>query len=137
MLFETGWRASTKASLNAMTSNLSYALPILHDMKQLVVKLRSALEAGDLAATAWCIAEQQRLKQMLPGNFLDERVTDVVGRMQRLGVAGQLPGGKISGYLVVCCPDGQQQQVRAALPDLKEVPVVLTTKGATLTSWQG
>lgn len=137
MLFETGWRASTKSSLRTMTSNLAAALPVLHDMKQLVDQLEPALVSGDLAATAWCIAEQQRLKQLLPGNFVDERVTDVVGRMQRLGVAGQLPGGKISGYLIVCCPDGQQQHVRDALPDLKEVPLALTSAGATMAKWLG
>jgi len=41
------------------------------------------------------------------------------------------PGLKISGYVLVCCPDGQHDAVRAALPDLHEVPLQLTRDGST------
>ena len=130
LLFETGWRAPTKASLQTLTSNIEHALPVLHDIKHLVDELESAMQAGYLGAISHCIAEQQRLKQLLPGNFEDERVIELVGRMRRLGVGAQLPGGKISGYLIVCCPDGQQEQVRAAVSDLREVPLTLTGEGS-------
>ncbi len=45
------------------------------------------------------------------------------------GAAPQLPGGKISGYVLVCCPDGQHDAVRAALRDLSEVPFHLAREG--------
>ena len=131
LLFETGWRAPTKASLQTLTSNIGSALPVLHAMKELVDELEAAMEAGDLKRIAFCIGEQQRLKQRLPGNFEDERVIELVGRMRDLGVGAQLPGGKISGYLIVCCPDGQQAEVRTAVPELREVPLTLTGEGST------
>lgn len=130
LLFETGWRAPTKASLQTLSSKLNSALPELHAMRQLVDELEAAFGAGDLARVAHCISEQQRLKQRLPGNFEDERVIDLVGRMQALGVGAQLPGGKISGYLIVCCPEGQQEAVRRAVPELAEVPLKLTSTGS-------
>lgn len=130
LLFATGWSAPTKASLQTLSANLDSAVPVLHDMKELVGTLEGAFRAGDLALVAYCIGEQQRLKQLLPGNFEDERVVELVGRMRKLGVAAQLPGGKISGYLIVCCPDGQQAQVRAAVTDLREVPLRLTNEGS-------
>jgi hypothetical protein len=34
--------------------------------------------------------------------------------------------------VLVCCPDGQQDAVRAALSDLSEVPLALTRVGATV-----
>ena len=137
LLFETGWRAPTKASLQTLSANLEIALPVLHDMKQLVDELEGAFNQGDLARIAHCIAEQQRLKQLLPGNFEDERVIELVRRMRALGVGAQLPGGKISGYLIVCCPDGQQEEVRAAVTDLAEVPLRLTTTGSVARRLQG
>ncbi len=135
LLFATGWRASTRSSLQTLSANLGSAEPVLHDMKALVDELEGALAAGDVARAAHCIAEQQRLKQRLPGNFEDERVVNLVGRMRDLGVAAQLPGGKISGYLIVCCPDGQQQRVRAELAELEEVPLRLTDAGSVARAW--
>lgn len=137
LLFETGWRAPTKASLQTLSANLGTALPVLHDMKQLVDELEAGFGRGDLAQVAYCIGEQQRLKQLLPGNFEDERVIDLVGRMRALGVGAQLPGGKISGYLIVCCPDGQHAAVRAAVRGLNEVPLELTSVGSVARSFSG
>jgi len=130
LLFATGWQAPTKPSLQTLSANLEGALPVLHDIKAVADELERALGAGDLARAAWCVGEQQRLKQLLPGNFVDERVVELTGRVRRLGAAAQLPGGKISGYVLVCCPDGQQAAVRAALADLREVPLTLTREGS-------
>ncbi len=135
LLFATGWHAPTKPSLQTLSANLEGALPVLHDVKANASELERALTAGDLAGAARCIDEQQRLKQLLPGNFEDERVVELTARVRRFGAAAQLPGGKISGYLLVCCPDGQQEAVRAALTDLREVPLTLTEEGSAARSF--
>ena len=70
---------------------------------------------------AHAIGEQQRLKQRLPGAFVDGFVEAVGAAVAALGASVQFPGGKIGAYAVVCCPDGQQEAVRAALPGLREV----------------
>jgi D-glycero-alpha-D-manno-heptose-7-phosphate kinase len=132
LLFSSGRQARTKPSLDLLSSHLEEALPVLHDLKALAGELEGALEAGDLARTAWCIGEKQRLKERLPGHFVDDHVRDVTARVRATGAAPQLPGGKISGYVLVCCPDGQQDAVRAALSDLTEVPLALARAGATV-----
>ncbi len=121
LLFYSGRHAKSKPSLDLLTSHLDEALPILHDIRALVDELASALAAGDAAGIARCIGEQQRLKQRLPGRFVDASVEDLVARVRATGAEAQLPGGKISAFVMVCCPDGQQDAVRAALPDLREV----------------
>jgi galactokinase/mevalonate kinase-like predicted kinase len=103
---------------------------VLHDIKALADDLEAALGAGDLARTAWCLGEKQRLKERLPGHFVDAFVQDVTARVRATGAAPQLPGGKISGYVLVCCPDGQHDAVRAALAELHEVPLHLTRAGS-------
>lgn len=122
LLFYSGRHAKSKPSLDLLTSHLDEALPILHDIRALVDELASALAGGDAAGIARCIGEQQRLKQRLPGRFVDASVEDLVARVRATGAEAQLPGGKISAFVLVCCPDGQQEAVRAALSDLREVP---------------
>lgn len=130
LLFATGWQALTRPSLQTLALQFNAALPVLHDIKQVAIDLEGRFAAGDLGGVATCIGEQQRLKQLLPGNFVDDAVRSLVERVAAVGASAQLPGGKISGYLIVCCPDGQQQAVRAALPELREVPLRLTNEGS-------
>ncbi len=132
VLFSSGRQARTKPSLDLLSSHLEEALPVLHDLKALASELEGALEAGELARVAWCIGEKQRLKERLPGHFVDDHVRDVTARVRATGAAPQLPGGKISGYVLACCPDGQQDAVRAALSDLREVPLALARTGASV-----
>lgn len=130
LLFATGRRASTKASLGMLSAGYQKALPILHEMKGLAAATANAYEAGDLAGLAASIGEQQFLKQQLPGAFLDEFVEQVGDKVRATGASAQFPGGKIGGYVLVCCPGGQQEAVRQALATFAEVPVRLTDVGS-------
>ncbi len=130
LLFASGRQARTKPSLDLLSSHFDEALPVLHDLKTLAGELEVALEAGDLPRVAWCIGEKQRLKERLPGHFVDDYVRDVTARVRATGAAPQLPGGKISGFVLVCCPGDEHDAVRAALSDLREVPLRLTTQGS-------
>lgn len=130
LLFATGWQGLTQPSLKTLLSQYGTAEPVLHDIKQVAIDLEARFGVGDLHGVAACIGEQQRLKQLLPGNFVDDAVRSLVERVSSLGASAQLPGGKISGYLIVCCPDEQQQAVREALPEMREVPLRLTNEGS-------
>lgn len=129
LLFYSGRHAKSKPSLDLLTSHLDEALPILHDVRALPGELAAAFEAGDLAAAARVVGEQQRLKQRLPGRFADAFVEEVVARVRATGAEAQLPGGKISAFVLVLCPDGQADAVREALADLREVPFRLAPEG--------
>jgi D-glycero-alpha-D-manno-heptose-7-phosphate kinase len=129
LLFASGRQARTKPSLDLLRSHFEEAIPVLHDIKALALDVEAALLAGDLPRIAWGVGEMQRLKERLPGNFHDGFVADVTRRVRATGAAPQLPGGKISGYVIVCCPDGQQAAVRTALSDLREVPLAFSGGG--------
>ncbi|HEX7001901.1 MAG TPA: hypothetical protein VF164_09415 [Trueperaceae bacterium] len=132
LYFETDRRSSTRASLRRLAGGLSGALDVMHDIKALGETTASAFAAGDLRAVAECIGEQQRLKQLLPGAFVDDLVVDVGEKVRALGAAVQFPGGKIGAYAMVCCPDGQQAEIRMALAGLREVRMKLTGEGTRL-----
>jgi D-glycero-alpha-D-manno-heptose-7-phosphate kinase len=133
LLFYSGRHAKSKPSLDLLTSHLDEALPVLHDIRALVAELADAFASGDLAAVARWVGEQQRLKQRLPGRFVDEEVERLVETVRGTGAEAQLPGGKISAFVLVVCPDGQQDAVRAALADLREVPVRPVDEGTRAT----
>lgn len=130
LLFYSGRHAKSKPSLDILTSHLDEAVPVLHDIRALAAELADAFAVADLPGVARCVAEQQRLKQRLPGRFVDDQVEEVVARVAATGAAAQLPGGKISAFVLVVCPDGQQDAVRRALHDLREVPVRTVDVGA-------
>ena len=129
LLFASGRQARTKPSLDLLSAQFESALPVLHEIKAVALELEAALEAGDLGRAASCIGEKQRLKMRLPGHFSDAFVEDVVARVEATGAAAQIPGGKISGYVLVCCPEGQHEAVRATLSQLREVPLRLSERG--------
>lgn len=132
LLFATPRRGATRTSLAALLARFDQALPVLHDIKAVALELTSALSGGDLAGVARCVGEQQRLKQRLPGDFVDDWVRSLVVRVNAVGATAQLPGGKIGGFVLVCCPDGQVEAVRAALAELREVPLAFTEKGSSV-----
>ncbi len=117
LFFYGGHHAKSKPSLNLLESHLDKGLDHLHEIKSIGLELKPALLAGDIARVGEIIGEQQRLKMTLPGKFVDDYVTDIVARVRALGAYAQLPGGKISAYVMVCCPDGQQQAVRDLMAD--------------------
>ncbi len=129
LLFASGRQARTKPSLDLLSAQFELALPVLHEIKAVALELESALEAGDLERAARCIGAKQHLKMRLPGHFSDAFVEDVVARVEATGAAAQVPGGKISGYVLVCCPGGQHEAVREALGALREVPFALSEGG--------
>ena len=129
LMFYSGRHGRSKPSLDLLRSHFDDALPVLHDIKALGNELAAAFDAGDLPAIAACVGRMQDLKQRLPGHFEDAYVRDVVARVRSTGAYAQLPGGKISAFVLVCCPDGQHEAVRAALADLREVPFRLVDGG--------
>ena len=130
LLFATGAGAATRESLGRLTRRMDDALNLLHDIKALANETEAALVRGDLHGIAACIAEQQRLKQRLPGTFDHELVAQVTSQLAPLGASVQFPGGKVGAYMFVCCPDGQQREVRRALNRFEELPLTFSAEGS-------
>jgi D-glycero-alpha-D-manno-heptose-7-phosphate kinase len=130
LFFYGGRHHKSKPSLALLSSRIEEATETLEAIKSLAYALERAFRAGDLQRIAEIIGEQQRLKQQLPGHFVDDYVQEVTGRVRKLGAYAQLPGGKIGSFVYVCCPDGQQTAVREALlTDHTEIALKLETGG--------
>ncbi|MEY1554296.1 hypothetical protein AB3Y40_01560 [Yoonia sp. R2331] len=130
LFFYGGHHAKSKPSLNLLESHLDKGLDHLHEIKAIGVELKSAFAAGDMRRIGEIIGEQQRLKMTLPGKFTDDYVKDIVASVRDLGAFAQLPGGKISAFVMVYCPDGQQEAVRTLMNKAHhEVPFAIEPTG--------
>lgn len=130
LFFYGGRHHKSKPSLDLLSSQLEQALPTLDAIKALAYDLEKAFLAENLQRIAEIIGEMQAYKQQLPGKFVDDYVLDITERIRKLGAYAQLPGGKISAFVIVCCPNGQHEAVRRALHDLSEIKLELESEGA-------
>jgi D-glycero-alpha-D-manno-heptose-7-phosphate kinase len=121
LFFYGGVHQKSKPSLDLLTAGIEEARPVLDDMKAIAYELEEAFRGEDLPEIGQLIFRQQELKQQLPGKFEDEYVLDIVSRVRKHGAYCQLPGGKIGAFVMVMCPDGQQEAIRAELSDMREV----------------
>ena len=133
LLFYSGIHNKSKPSLHLLMSQMDSALDVLERIKEIGYELVGALENGDLRRSAEIIGEQQVLKQKLPGNFYDDYVESITRRIRKHGAFAQLPGGKVSAFIIVCCPDGQHEAIRHELDELKEVKIRFEPSGSTVT----
>ena len=133
LFFYSGRHAKSKPSLDLLSSHMAEATATLHEIKALGYALERAFLNSDLQRVGEIIGEMQTLKQRLPGRFEDDYVQSVTKRVREAGAYAQLPGGKISAFVIVCCPGGEQEGVRRALSDLREVRLELETGGAQVT----
>ena len=132
LLFYGGRHHKSKPSLDLLSSRLQEATPVLDAIKALALELERVFVRGELQAIAACVGEMQTLKQRLPGHFEDDYVRNVVQRVRSTGAHAQLPGGKISAFVIVCCPDAQHDRVRALLNDHREIKVGLEPSGGSV-----
>ena len=133
LFFYSGRHAKSKPSLDLLSSHMAEATATLHEIKGLGYALEQAFLKSDLRRVGEIIGEMQALKQRLPGRFEDDYVQNVTKRVREAGAYAQLPGGKISAFVIVCCPGGEQERVRRALSSLGEVRLELETGGARVT----
>ncbi|MBN2553926.1 MAG: hypothetical protein JXB06_14200 [Spirochaetales bacterium] len=129
MFFYSGVHNQSRPSLVALGNRMHTVYPHMHRIREIGYELERAFRDGDIQRAAAIIGEQQELKQKLPGNFVNDFVLDVTARVRSVGAFAQLPGGKISAFVIVCCPDGRKDEVRRVLSDLQEVEIGLVETG--------
>lgn len=134
LLFYTGIHRRTKPSLDLLEDNMGEAFDILHEMKALAYEMESALVHGDTEKAGRILQDQQDHKIRLPGHFLDPFVEDVMRKAREIGVAVQIPGGKVGGYIMVHCPsDSHIEAARRVFGEYQEIDVGIDRIGTTTT----
>lgn len=103
----------------------------LRHMVALAHDLRAALSADDLAAFGEILHEGWMRKRRLATGISSQRIDDWYERGRAAGAqGGKILGAGGGGFLLFYAPRERHAAIRAALPELRQVPITLEPQGS-------
>ena len=130
MLFFTGRTRAAADVLQEQSARICDNLDLLRAMKQLTGEFQECLlngmgeEMGRLLHRGW------ELKRQLASTISTAEIDAYYQRALEAGATGgKLSGAGGGGFLLLHCPQEHQPQLRAALPELVEMPFRLEERG--------
>jgi D-glycero-alpha-D-manno-heptose-7-phosphate kinase len=122
LLFYTGVTRDASAILGEHVRRGPQNRDNLRRMRQQAVALRAALERGDIAVVGQVLHEGWERKKALGGGVSAPEIDAMYERAIAAGaVGGKVPGAGGGGFLLLYCPEGTREQVRAALAGYREL----------------
>jgi D-glycero-alpha-D-manno-heptose-7-phosphate kinase len=116
-------RANTERD-DARRRDLSQMVALAHD-------LRTALSADDLTAFGEILHEGWMRKRKLASGISSERIDDWYQRGRAAGAqGGKILGAGGGGFLLLYAPEERHEAIRAALPELRQVPIGFEMQGS-------
>jgi D-glycero-alpha-D-manno-heptose-7-phosphate kinase len=136
LLFYTGRQRSASDVLSGQRSAVrdGSAIANLKRMRDFALELRERLGAGDASSLGRLLHQNWELKRGLTGGITD----DTVDRWYDAALEAGATGGKIlgagaGGFLLMSAPLERHDAVRAALPDMRELPLRFAARGTHIT----
>jgi D-glycero-alpha-D-manno-heptose-7-phosphate kinase len=130
LLFFTGVSRQADHILKEQKENIGSRLPVLREMKQMVLEARKVLASGDFDAFGLLLHESWKLKKSLAGSITTEALDDLYELARRCGaIGGKITGAGGGGFLLLYVPYDRQSSVRNALCQLRELPFRLEADG--------
>lgn len=132
LLFYTGRQRQADGVLREQrrATEEGVAVETLKRMRDLAHELRERLGAGDADALGRLLHENWELKRTLTGNVSDSEVDRWYERALAAGAAGgKLLGAGGGGFLLIAGPPERHEEVRAALTELRELPLKFAARG--------
>jgi D-glycero-alpha-D-manno-heptose-7-phosphate kinase len=103
----------------------------VREMVRLAEKFRDALQRGQFAACGELMNEGWMLKRDLAGGISNDLVETTYARAMAAGAAGgKVLGAGGGGFLLLYCEPARQQQLRAELSGLREMPFRFSPHGS-------
>ncbi|HLO33934.1 MAG TPA: GHMP kinase, partial [Anaerolineales bacterium] len=130
LLFFTGVSRNSSSILREQTNNVKNRTAELREIKQMARRARSDIERGDLDTLGLLLHESWELKKRLAGVISNEWLDELYDRARRAGaIGGKITGAGGGGFLLLYVPYECQNNVRAALEGLQELPFRLEADG--------
>lgn len=131
MLFFTGITRQSDTILTEQKENIRDRLTILRKMKDIAYIARDELQNGNLDALGTLLHESWQLKKQLASRISNGAIDQLYDTAIRAGATGgKITGAGGGGFFLVYAPPGKQEDVRAALADLQELPFRLERDGS-------
>jgi D-glycero-alpha-D-manno-heptose-7-phosphate kinase len=123
LLFYTGMTRQASDILSEQKDNIAERLEVLREMKQLAVTGRACLEAGEADMLGELLHRGWMLKKQMASRISNGAIDEMYRTARQTGaLGGKITGAGGGGFLLLYCPWQHQEDVRAALHGLRELP---------------
>jgi D-glycero-alpha-D-manno-heptose-7-phosphate kinase len=123
MLFFTGVTRQAASVLGEQRQNIPDRLHILREMKRLALEAKASIECGEFDELGRLLDEGWQLKRQMASGVSNSSIDNLYQRARQAGAyGGKITGAGGGGYLLLYCPVSKQDDVRAALGELTELP---------------
>ncbi len=131
LLFFTGITRKSDTILNEQKSNIEDRRPVLGRMKEIAQEARGELLRGNLDAVG-CLLDQAWIeKKKMASRISNGRIDELYSAAREAGaLGGKITGAGGGGFLLLYCPEGRRDAVRAALSELQELPFQIEPDGS-------
>lgn len=131
LLFFTGVTRKADNVLLEQKHNIKDRLTVLRQMKAMAVNARDALLEGQVEPLGELMHEAWLLKKQLASQVSNPHIDALYDAARQAGaIGGKITGAGGGGFLLLFCPQGKREAVRAALPQLQELPFRIAYDGA-------
>jgi len=130
MLFFTGVTRKSSTILIEQRANTNDHLEVLRQMKSLALEARKCIIEGDFDEFGVILHQGWECKKQLASKITNSQIDEIYGLARRAGaIGGKITGAGGGGFLLLYCPQEKQDDVRAALHHLRELPFHLERDG--------
>lgn len=130
MLFYTNHTRAASTVLDEQRDNIPDRTELLSGLRDLALRGRECLESGDLNDLGHMMHEGWEMKKGLASGVSNLELDELYAAALRAGaLGGKIAGAGGGGFLLLFCPLGAQEAVRAELSNLRELPFSLERDG--------
>ena len=123
MLFYTDKLRKAESVLQEQRENIPHHMAALRQLKEMAIKAREYLEAGEFDAFGRLLHEAWLIKKTLASKISTPDIDEMYETAREAGaLGGKITGAGGGGFLLLYCPREKQYDVRAALRGYRELP---------------
>jgi D-glycero-alpha-D-manno-heptose-7-phosphate kinase len=130
MLFFTNVTRKAESVLGEQVQNINHRLDVLREMKRLALEARTCLQASAFDDFGLLLHQGWEFKKQLASQISNGTINSLYETARQAGaLGGKITGAGGGGFLLLYCPRHRQDDVRAALHGLPELPFHLERDG--------
>ncbi|MFQ5813736.1 MAG: GHMP kinase [Anaerolineae bacterium] len=130
MLFFTGVTRKSSTILTEQRAKTNDHLEVLRRMKSLALEARKCIIGGDFDEFGAILHQGWECKKQLASKITNSQIDEMYRLARQAGaIGGKITGAGGGGFLLLYCPQEKQDDVRAALHHLRELPFRLERDG--------
>ena len=123
MLFYTGMTRKANGVLAEQKTNIDEKVGVLSEMRDMAYQAKEAINCGEFDEFGEIMHHGWELKKGLASKISNEEIDGMYNAAHKSGaIGGKISGAGGGGFLLLYCPTRKQDDVRASLSKLRELP---------------